>query len=210
MPGRSLFYPFDKNTKIKFANSLNTPSKIAMSLNIVERKEIFMKLSEIYGKKVLSTTGKEGYVLSVNAAGEKLTCFVCADMREREFTVEFKNIVKFGEKIIYTEGENCEAMGTPLRLGRACFNERGNYLGNLQDFTFFGDKLKTAKIGKKNYPAEGLILSDAVIVGDIRRLKSDVVKDGKTLFKKGTYVTEEVLNEAAVAGEYVQTTLKSI
>lgn len=169
-----------------------------------------MKLSEIYGKKVLSAAGKKGYVLSLNIADGKILCLACADEFEKEFTVQFKDIIRFGEKIFYADGEDCKKSGTPLRLGRACFDNQGGYLGNLQDFTFFGDRLKTAKIGKKNYPVEGLILGDVVIVKDMRRLKSDVVKDGKTLFKKGTYVTEEVLNEAAASGEYVQTTLKTL
>lgn len=168
-----------------------------------------MKLSEIYGKMVLSTAGKEGYVLSVNAAGVKIVSLVCADEREREFTVDFKNVLKAGEKIIFIESEE-KSTGVPVRLGKACFDEKGGYLGNLHDFTFFGDRLKTAKIGNKNYPAEGLINGDVIIVKQFLRLNGDVVKDGETLFKKGTFVTDDVLNEAAAAGEYVQTKLKSL
>lgn len=168
-----------------------------------------MKLSEIYGKRVLSTAGKEGYVLSVNASDGKLVSLVCADEREREFTVDFKNVLKTGEKIIFNESVE-ESVGVPIRLGKACFDENGGYLGNLQDFTFFGDRLKTAKIGKKNYPAEILIAGDVVIVKRVSTLKGDVVKNGETLFKKGTFVTDDVLNEAAAAGEYVQTKLKTL
>lgn len=168
-----------------------------------------MKLSEIYGKRVLSTAGKEGYVLSVNVAGGKIVSLVCADEREREFTVDFKNVLKTGEKIIFNESVE-ESVGVPIRLGKACFDENGGYLGNLRDFTFFGDRLKTAKIGKKNYPAEILIAGDVVIVKRVSTLKGDVVKNGETLFKKGTFVTDDVLNEAAAAGEYVQTKLKTL
>lgn len=168
-----------------------------------------MKLSEIYGKRVLSTAGKEGYVLSVNADGGRIVSLICADEREQEFTVDFKNVLKAGEKIIFSAyGE--ETAGVPVRLGKACFDEKGAYLGNLQDFTFFGDRLKTAKIGKKNYPVEGLICGDVFIVKRFSRLKGDVVKDGETLFKKGTFVTDDVLDEAAAEGEYVQTKLKSL
>ncbi len=168
-----------------------------------------MKLSEIYGKRVLSTAGKEGYVLSVNASDGKLVSLVCADEREREFTVDFKNVLKTGEKIIFNESGE-ESVGVPIRLGKACFDENGGYLGNLQDFTFFGDRLKTAKIGKKNYPADILIAGDVIIVKRVSTLKGDVVKNGETLFKKGTFVTDDVLNEAAAAGEYVQTRLKTL
>lgn len=168
-----------------------------------------MKVSSIYGKKILSTAGKEGYVISVNADGQSLF-LTCADGNEKEFCVDMATVISIGDKIIYdgTECINCNAV--PLRLGRAGFDMRGNYLGNLEDFTVTGGRLKTAKIGKKNYPVEGLILGDVIIVKDLRRLNFDVVKDGNTLFKKGAYLTDEVLAEAASAGEYVQTTLKSI
>lgn len=168
-----------------------------------------MKLSQIYGKTVLGTNGKQGYVISVNADGQSLY-FVCADDNEREFIVNMENVITLGSKIIY-DGKECEKTdAAPVRLGRAGFDMRGKYLGNLEDYTLAGGKLKTARIGKKNYPADGIISGDVIIVKDIRRLKSDVVKNGKTLFKKGDFVTQEMLAEAAAEGEYVQTTLKSI
>lgn len=168
-----------------------------------------MKVSQIYGKRILSTLGKEGYVVSVNADGRNL-CLVCADGNERDFTVDMVNVISFGDPIIYDGTECVERSATPLRLGRAGFDIKGNYLGNVEDFTVSGSKLKSVKIGKKNYPVEGLVFGDVIIVKDVRRLKRDVIKNGTTLFKKGTPLTDEVLKEAAAAGEYVQTTLKSI
>ena len=114
----------------------------------------------------------------MNAAGVKIVSLVCADEREREFTVDFKNVLKAGEKIIFIESEE-KSTGVPVRLGKACF-------------------------------AEGLVYGDVIIVKQFLRLNGDVVKDGETLFKKGTFVTDDVLNEAAAAGEYVQTKLKSL
>lgn len=168
-----------------------------------------MKVSSIYGKKIMSTEGKEGYVISVNAEGQCLY-LVCADGNEKEFCVDMDSVVSIGDKIIYDGTECINLSAVPLRLGRAGVDMRGHYLGNLEDFTILRGRLKTAKIGKKNYPVEGLILGDVIIVKDLRSLKNDVVKDGSTLFKKGTFVTDEILSEAAAAGEYVQTTLKSI
>ena len=168
-----------------------------------------MKVSEFFGKRILGTNGKEGYVVSVNAGGGRL-CLVCADGNEREFAVDMGNILSVGDKIIY-DGTECENIAAvPLRLGRAGFDMRGKYLGNLTDFALSNGKLKSAKIGKKNYPADGIILGDIVLVKDMRRLKSDVKKDGRTLFRKGAFVTDGVLFEAAAEGEYVQTTLKSL
>ena len=167
-----------------------------------------MKVSELFGKRVLGTNGRDGYVVSVNAEGRN-AWLVCADDNEREFAVDLKNVLSADDKIIY-DGTEVKVCATPLRLGRAGFDMRGKYLGNLCDFTLSRGKLKFAKIGKKNYPADGIILGDIVIVKDLRRLKSDVKKDGKTLFKNGAYVTDEVLSEAAAEGEYVQTTLKTL
>lgn len=168
-----------------------------------------MKVSKIFGKRIMSTNGKDGYVISVCADGQSL-CFVCADDDEREFTVDMSNVISLGDSILYDGTESDRGATAPMRLGRAGFDMRGNYLGNLEDVTLSGGRLKTAKIGKKNYPVEGLILGDVVIVKNIRRLKSDVIKDGVTLFKKGAHITDEILSEAASAGEYVQTTLKSL
>ena len=169
-----------------------------------------MKVSEIYGKQVISTQGRQGYVISVNAHKDRLECLICADESEREFVIDFKNVLSIGEKIVFEDRESEILKATPLRLGRASFDEKGNYLGTLNDFTVLGKQLKSAKIGKKNYPADGVIFGDAVIVKSSRRLKSDVVKDGGIILKKGTVVTDQILDEAAAAGEYIQTTLKSI
>lgn len=168
-----------------------------------------MKVSSIYGKRILSTSGKCGYVISVNA-GEQSIFFVCADDNEKEFCVDMASVISVGDKIIYDGTECVSQNAVPLRLGRAGFDIQGNYLGKLEDFTVMGKQLKTAKIGKKNYPVEGLIFGDVIIVKNVRRLNCDVVKNGNTLFKKGTVVTDGVLAEAAAAGEYVQTTLKSL
>ena len=169
-----------------------------------------MVVSEIYGKKIESTNGKKGYVISVNATGGVLQCFICADENEKEFAVDVKNVISVGEKIIYEDRESAIKASKPLRLGRAGFDDKGKYLGVLEDYSFKGNKLCKIKIGKKNYPAEGVTCGDVVIVKRAKRLKYDVVKDGKVIIKKGTKVTDSLLKSAEEMGEYVQTNLKSI
>lgn len=122
-----------------------------------------MKVSSIYGKKILSTEGKEGYVISLNAEGQSLF-LRCADYNEREFFVDMGSVISISDKIIYNGTECVNLNAAPLRLGRAGFDMRGNYIGNLMDVTITCGKLKTAKIGKKNYPIEGLILGDIILV----------------------------------------------
>lgn len=169
-----------------------------------------MKISEIYGKTVKSTTGKRGYVIAVKVNREKLECLVCADDDENEFTVDINNVVKFGDMIIFNDRESAIKSAVPLRLGRASFDECGKYLGNLEEYLFEGNTLLKAKIGKKNYPAEELVCGDAVIVKKLKRLKGNVLKEGKIIIKSGTYLTDEVLNNAKLQGQYVQATMKSI
>ena len=169
-----------------------------------------MKISEIYGKTVESTAGKRGYVITVKANGDRLECLVCADEDENEFTVDVNNIVKYGETIIFNDRESAIKSAIPIQLGRASFDECGKYLGNLNEYSFEGNTLLKAKIGKKNYPAGELICGDAVIVKKLKKLKSAVIKEGKIIIKSGTYLTDKVLNEAKEQGEYVQTTMKSI
>lgn len=168
-----------------------------------------MRVSKMLGARIVSLAGKEGYVLSVNADKDGEVFLLCADDNEKEFALNLKNATHIGKSTLFEERADRE-FATALRLGRACFDEDGKCLGRLEDFIFCGGKLKRAKIGKKNYPAEGLILGDVIIVKSVNLLKSDVVKGDAVLFKKGTPVTGEVLEEAAALGEYVQTRLKSI
>ena len=70
----------------------------------------------LYGKKTESTDGKSGYVISVNASNGKIVCFTCADENEKEFTIDVKNIVKIGDKIIYEDREHTLKNAKPVRL----------------------------------------------------------------------------------------------
>ncbi len=168
-----------------------------------------MKVSDFCGKIIESTAGKRGYVISVNARAGKVVCLVCADENERKFRVDINSVISFKEKIIFEDGGTAEKNSLPLRLGRACFDESGKYLGVLEDFILTKDRITGAKIGKKRYPAESLAMGDVVIVKKMRLLKDDVEKDGKIILRKGTPLTEEALIKAQQAGEYVQANLKT-
>ncbi|MDE6585411.1 MAG: hypothetical protein K2K80_01860 [Clostridia bacterium] len=169
-----------------------------------------MIISKLYGKRVESTSGKKGYVLSVNGGAGRLECIACADMDENEFTIDFRDVVSIGDKIVYEDRTTAMKNAKPIKIGLASFDDEGNFLGTVEDYNFNGTKLISAKIGKKNYPAENLVWGDVIIVKREKRLTQNVVKDGKILFKKGTAVTGELMEKAAQHGEYVQTNLKSI
>lgn len=169
-----------------------------------------MNVSIFYGKKIESTAGKKGYVISVNATAGRLECLGCADEDENEFIVDVKNIISYGDTILFDDRESAIKAAKPIRLGCAGFDEKGNFLGTLQEYTFSKNRLLKAKIGKKKYPSDGIVCGDIVIVKGAKKLKHDVIKDGKVLIKKGTPLTGEVLKTAEDSGEYVQTNLKSI
>ncbi len=169
-----------------------------------------MNVSLLYGKKVISTEGREGYVISVNAAAGKIECLTCADEDENEFSVDMKNVLKISDKILFEDRERVIKAAKPVRLGRASYDDEGKYLGNLEDMTYTGRKILRAKIGKKSYQASELTCGDVVIAKKTKRLKSDVIKDGVIIIKKGTPLTGGVLSAAEKEGEYIQTNLKSL
>lgn len=169
-----------------------------------------MKISEIYGKIVESVSGKRGYVLRIMACRGEIECFICADEDEREFVVDMRSVKSIGEKIIYEDRESAMSKSHEISLGRASYDAQGNYLGNLEEFTFSGNRLLKAKIGKKSYSAAELYCNDAIIVNDATRLSGDVKRGNRVLMKKGAALTEESWTKASLNGEYIQMKLKSL
>lgn len=169
-----------------------------------------MNVSLFFGQKVLSTDGRRGYIVSVNAAAGRIECLTCADEDENEFLVDMKNVIKLGDPIIFDDRESKIKAAKPVRLGRASYDDKGMYLGNLEDMTCSGGKILQVKIGKKNYKAAELTYGDVVIHKPLKKLKENVIKDGKIIIKKGTPLTGGVLSAAEKEGEYFQTNLKSL
>ena len=170
-----------------------------------------MKLSDIYGKRVLSTAGKSGYVLGVYADKNKIECLICADEDENEFTVDFKNIKSIKDKILFKEGGS-EIKGTKLlKLGIPVYDCEGELFGKLTDLTFTKNTLTQAHVGSKKFSLCDIVLGDIVIIKNTARIvKSDVKSGGRVIIKKGTPLSEQLLKKACKKGEYVQTNLKTI
>ena len=170
-----------------------------------------MKLSQVFGKPVESSAGRSGYVLSVNACGNKITSFTCADRDELEFDIPAKSIKSIKDTVKYTYGGRRSGEEKSVRLGRPVFDCEGNFIGKLTDITFDKFQITHIYVGNKKFSAEDVICGDAVIIkSSVRFLKSDVIKNGKIIFKRGTPLTEDVAEKAQLVGEYVQTNLKTI
>ena len=170
-----------------------------------------MKLSTIYGKRVENAAGRCGYVLRINASGNKITGFTCADGDEVEFDVPVKNVKSIKNVVTYTYGGERGADEKSITLGKPVFDSEGNYIGRLTDITAEKNVITLMHVGNKKFSSNDVICGDAVIIKNtVRFLKSDVKKNGKIIFRRGTPVTGEVAEKARLAGEYVQTSLKTI
>ena len=170
-----------------------------------------MKVSSIYGKKVISTSGKEGYVLSVWAEGNKIKSLFCADANEKEFNVDFDCVKSVKDKIIYKDCKSAKKSGKSVTLGKPVFSCEGEYIGKVTDFIAEKNELVFAIVGNKKFSCEDIIVGDAVIIKSSARIvRSDVKKGNRVIIRRGTPLTPEVLEKAQKKGEYVQTNLKSI
>lgn len=170
-----------------------------------------MKLSNFLGTKVISTDKKKsGYVIAVNVLGDRIEYFLCADENEKEFTVDIKSVISFKEEIIFCDRATVFSKCKKIKLGKPSYSQEGKFLGYLTDFETDGTRISCAYIGKKRYSLEDIRDGDAVIATQKQKLKSDVLKDGEVLFKRGEILSAELLALAKLNGEYIQTNLKSI
>ena len=170
-----------------------------------------MKISEIYGKEVKSKEGKlRGWVRGVIGTAGALQFLQCFDEEEREFDVDVKDVIKFGEIIIFEDRAAAKSESRDMRLGIPAYNESGVFLGHLKEIEQDRNGTKYV-IGKKRYDASDVSAGDAVIVREKRTLKENVVsEDGAIVLKKGTVLSDEALKRAEIAGEYFQAQLKTI
>ena len=170
-----------------------------------------MKISQLFGKEVESVSGKCGYVLRVNAIGYDITSFTCVDCDEQEFDIPAKNIRSVKDTIVYSYAGKCGGAEKSLTLGKPVFDCNGIYVGKLTEMIIEKNKIVSLFVGIKKFSADDIIYGDAVLIkSNVRFLRSDVKKNGKIIFRKGTPLTDEVAKKAQLAGEYVQTNLKTI
>lgn len=170
-----------------------------------------MKISLFYGIEIESTAKKRGYVVGVYVRGDRLEYLKCADENENEFCVDARNILCYKEdKIIFEDREAAIRGSVPVRLGKPVFDGNGIFVGTLSDYAVDCDTLTAAYVGRKKYPANEIVCGDVGLIKRERVLKSDVLKDGKVILKRGTPLNYEALQIAQAAGEYIQANLKSI
>ena len=170
-----------------------------------------MKISWLFGKGVESVSGRSGYILRVNAVENDITSFTCVDNDEQEFDIPVKNIKSVKDSVTYSYAGKIGGAEKSISLGKPVFDCEGNYIGKLTEIITEKYKIVSVFVGNKKFSAEDIIYGDAVLIkSSVRFLKSDVKKNGKVIFRRGTPLTDEVAQKAQLVGEYVQTNLKTI
>ena len=170
-----------------------------------------MKISCLFGKKVESNLGNRGYILRVNAIGKDITGFTCVDFDEQEFYIPVKNVKSIKNTLTYSHTGNENVSEKSLCLGKPVFDCEGNFVGRLNDIVTEKYRIINIVVGNKKFSADDVICGDVVIIkSSVKFLKSDVKKNGRIIFRRGTPVTDEVAEKAQRLGEYVQTNLKTL
>ena len=170
-----------------------------------------MKISGLFGKRVESVYDGAGYVLRVNTEGSEIAGLTCVNCDEQEFYIPVKNIKSIKNTVIYSHAEKLSGNERSISLGRPVFDCDGTFLGRLTEIVTEKYKIIYMLVGNKKFSADDVICGDGVIIKNrVKILKSDVIKNGKIIFRRGTHVTDEVAKKAQLAGEYVQTHLKTI
>ncbi len=126
-----------------------------------------MNISKLYELPVQRVDGKRrGYVLAVLREGDGVAAIACADENEREFFVDARSIVRLSDAIIYqTEGAK-RTKKNVLRLNVPCYDERGKFLGYVEDYILKSCSVKSCVIASRSYPAGRVCLGDVAVLRD--------------------------------------------
>jgi hypothetical protein len=126
-----------------------------------------MNLTWLIGRPVeCCNSDKSGYVLAACVLQDRVEFLLCADEHEKEFKIDVKDILSWGERIVYEDRARIEKEAKPVELGKQCFDITGNFLGILKDYTIDDGKLQTAHIGNLSLSPEALTVGDVVLISD--------------------------------------------
>ena len=126
-----------------------------------------MTVDKLYSLPVERIDGKKrGYVLAVLREGARVCALACADENEREFFVDCRDAVRVADCVIYEKEGAKRSRKSALRLNVPCYDERGRYLGAVQDFTLRKFDIKSCSVNGKSYPFERLRLGDVALLAD--------------------------------------------
>lgn len=129
-----------------------------------------MKASEIYCMKISGKDKKtRGYILSISCVKDMIEGYICCDERENEFFAESAGVKFSNNAAIFSVTGRENKKGYRLKLGVPLYSDSGKFLGYIDDFTFKGNRIASAHVGKRKFAFDRLVLNDVAI------LKSDSV-----------------------------------
>lgn len=126
-----------------------------------------MTLNELYRMKVERMDGRRsGYVLRALAEGTDIRTLVCADEDEREFAIDTDKIINSDGRIVYERECPKPSRRNTLRAGTACFDERGKFLGMINDYNLNRFRVVSANVSGRKLPFDRLHVKDVAVFCD--------------------------------------------
>lgn len=128
-----------------------------------------MEFSKLIGKQLLTPEGNLiGYTIGCFLSDDLSApvCLACADEEEEEFFLPFEAVKKSGDVLIAENARIPAATGIACPVGKAVFDESGNFLGVAGALTSGSAGVLTVitSCGEKEYSAKRLFVGDKVIL----------------------------------------------
>ena len=123
------------------------------------------------------TKKNRGYILAITCDKNIIEGYICCDEHENEFFAESAG-TKFSTgsaTFLLTGKENKK--GYRLKLGVPLYSDDGKFLGYIDDFTFKGNRIALAHVGKRKFAFDKLVLNDVAILKSDDRSAEIAAKD---------------------------------
>lgn len=175
-----------------------------------------MEYSKLIGKQVFTQDGTLlGYITGLFLSHDlsSASTLKCADEEEEEFFLPFDAVAKIGDALIVQNRRIHSPQGVPCPIGKAVYDEGGNYLGAASALSSGNSGVLTVQspLGEKEYPAKRILVGDTVILraklntGTKRSVKKQPSEEEKT-----SPETSDEVYRNNLMGKKVKTDLEGI
>lgn len=124
-----------------------------------------MKASEIFCTEIAGKDKKKrGYILAISCVNDMIEGYICCDERENEFFAESAGVRFLSGFATYSVTGKENKKGYRLKLGVPLYSDDGRFLGHIDDFTFKGNRIIFAHVGRRKFAFDKLALSDVAIL----------------------------------------------
>lgn len=176
-----------------------------------------MEFSKLIGKQVFTQNGELlGYVTGLYLTEDlsSISHLCCADEEEEEFCLPFSSVSKIGDALFAQNLRAEKPEGVPCPVGKAVYDENGNFLGAASGLTSGSCGVLTVRtpLGEKEFSARRILVGDTVIfraksnTGSKKAVKRQLTEDEKI---SPAALTDEVYRNNLM-GKKVKTDLEGI